>query len=147
MKKTNLLNDEQNYIFDKLFSSKTVEFILPTNDIFIKVENDGASKKIYAKKLIICIIKILIDSIIEVFIMFCSVYFESINYLQKFYSIGPSVVLFIFHWILLLITFYSLTIRAPPEPAIYQSYDQYNIQHYTRPFYVLCFQILEFVFK
>lgn len=144
-RKSNLLNDEQSYHFGKLFSHSTLDFLLPSNDIFVTISN--SSKKIAKRKFLICFSKIFIDGLVSGFIMFCSVYFESINYLQNFYPLGGSIVLFILHWIVLSITFYSLCIRNPPEPAIYQPDDQYNIHHFTRSFYVLCFQLIEVIYK
>lgn len=145
--RSNLLNDEQNYSFEKFFSYTTLEFILPfQNGIFVSFTAESRTK-IEKRKLFICLLKILVDSSVAGFIMFCSIYFESINYLQTFYSLGASIVLFILHWILLSICFYSLTVRQPPEPAIYQPDDYLNIQHYTRAGYVLAFQIIECVYK
>lgn len=143
--KQNRLSDEQNFEFNKLFSKSTVEFLIPTSsEIF--VESDSTSKA-KTKKIIKIILKNLLDSFIAGFLMFSSVYLESMVYLQNFYSLAPCIILFIFHWVVLTLSFYSLCFRNPPEIAVYQAYDNLNFNRYYRVFYVLLFQLIELIYK
>lgn len=145
VEKQNRLNDEQNFEFGNLFSKSTVEFLIPTSSEII-VESDSTRMTI-TKKIIKTILKNLFDSCVAGFLMFSSVYLESIVYLKSFYSLAPSIILFILHWIVLTLSFYSLCFRNPPEIAVYRSYDNLNLNQYYRIFYVLLFQLIELIYK
>lgn len=144
--KNNLFNDEQDYQFDTCCSISSLDFVLPPIGYIMQAE-PTTKMRINKLKLFAYILRILFDSLVSGYMMFCAVYFQSIVYLQKFYSIGGAVCIFVFNWIVLCIGFFSLCIREPPEPAIYQPYDQYKIQHYTRSFYIICFQLIEIIYK
>jgi hypothetical protein len=123
-----------------------ITFIFPSIQIFIVETNHIV--KLNKLKLFKYIFRITIDSLIAGFVMFCSVNFESIVYLQSIkFSVGGAICIFIFNWIVLCLTLYSLCIQDPAEPAVYQPYDNLKIQHYTRTFYVVCFQIIEMIYK
>ena len=145
--KASLFNDEQGYEFGSCCSMSTLYFLLPPPvDFFIQL-NDFGLVQINKSKLFHNLMRILFDAILAGFMMFCSVFFESIVYLQNYYSLGGSVCVFIFSWMVLCSAFYSLCFRAPAEPAVYEPYDQYNLQHYYRAFYVVSFQLIEIIYK
>jgi hypothetical protein len=142
-KSTRTFNDETTYHFEnKIFSLSTFNFVYPPLESFIE-SFDQKNKS----KLIKCILRNIFDSSTAALLMFCAIYFESFVYLNSFYSIAGSICIFITNWIVYLMAFYSLCIRAPLEPAIYQLYNNNNYQHYTRAFYVLLFLIIEFIYK
>lgn len=141
--KANRLSDEQNFEFTKFFSKSTIEFLIPTSSELFN-ESNPARK---TAKIVKSLLQNLFDSCLVGLIMFSSVYFESIIYLQNFYSLAASIILFILHWIVLVMSCYSLCFRNPPELAIYQPYDNLNINRYYRVFYVFCFQLIELIFK
>lgn len=142
---TNRLSDEQNFEFSNFFSKSTIEFLIPiSNEQFIRSDS---KKKIKIRKIIKSIIQNLFDSFLAGFLMFNSVYFESIIYFQNFFSLAPSIILFILHWFVLTISFYSFCFRNPPELAIYQPYDNLNINRYYRVFYIFFFQLIELIYK
>ena len=142
----NIIDDEMNYVFDApFFSINTLNFILPPAEFFLK--SVDSKTNLNTLKLVLFLTRVLFDSAFAGLLMFNSVYFESIVYLQSFFSITGASCIFIFNWIVLCMAFYSLCIREPPEPAIYQSYDQFKIQHYNRAFYVFCFQLIELIYK
>ncbi len=76
--------------------------------------------------------------------MFCGIYLLSTNYLFKYYNTAGVIFIFILNWLVLLLTFNPICIRAPPEPAIYQQYGT-KYQHLFRSFYVIIFQITELI--
>ena len=138
------LNDESNYIFDaSMCSMTTLNFILPSPDVLHTSDTHANINKL---KLMRCVARVLVDSAVAGFLMFAGIYLESINYLTTYYSTGGAVCILIFNWVVLVAAFYSLCVREPPEPAIYQPYDS-SIQHYTRAFYVALFQIIELIYK
>ena len=147
----NFYNEEQDYEFTGFCSLSTFAFILPPVGIFyFKFLDDSSNKykmKVNALKLLTYMFRILVDSFLAGLLMFCVVYFLAINYLQMFMPLGAAIVIFILNWIVYLITFYSLTIREPFEPAIYQPYDSLRIQHYMRTFYVLCLLLIELIYN
>ncbi|CAF0745830.1 unnamed protein product [Brachionus calyciflorus] len=132
-----LLSDEQNFEFTKLFSKKTLQFLVAnSNEIFVDL---SSKSKVKLKYLFLTLLRTLFDSIFAGYIMFCSIYFESIIYLQNFYALGPSIILFILHWIVLSMSLYSLCFRDPPEPSIYQpfsnAYIPINVIFYLKIFF------------
>ncbi len=88
--------------------------------------------------------RVSVDSLVSAFMMFCGIYMLSTNYLLKYYNVPGVVCIFIFNWLVLLLTFNPLCIRAPPEPAIYQQYGT-RYQHLFRPFYVIILQLTELI--
>ena len=156
-RESNLSNSSQSRIISKetsefdSFSSK-INFIFESIEICIdtSININGKKKPKFNKiKLIKFFLRILFDSFLAGYILFFSVQFESINYLQSKiqFNLTGSVCIFIFNWFVILLTLYSLTIRSPTEPAIYQAYDNLNIQYYTRAFYVISFQLIEIIYK
>ena len=139
-------NSQSKIIFKETNEFDSINFIF--SSIPICVTKIDKKVKLDKWKLFNCILRIVVDSLIAGFIMFCGVHFESIVYLQTInFSVGGSVCVFIFNWIVLSLTLYALCIRAPAETAIYQPYDSLNIQYYTRAFYVICFQLVEIVYN
>lgn len=147
-------NEEQDYEFYACCSVATLAFVLPPVGIYYEkvcLSNIQCSKENFVAinwlKLCAYLIRISLDSALAGLLMFCSVQFLSIVYLQSFFSLGGAIVIFILNWISFMIAFYSLTIRHPLEPAIYLAYDRFNIQHYHRTFYLLLCLLLEFPYK
>ncbi|KAK0050290.1 pecanex-like protein 4 isoform X2 [Biomphalaria pfeifferi] len=65
----------------------------------------------------------------------------TINHLY-YYNYGATATIFIFGWLTVSITQYSLTTSAPPEPAVYRTMDTYEMLPLTRPIYALiCYSI------
>lgn len=122
-----------------------ISFIFPSIQMCVHVSNK--TYKLDKFKFFKYMIRVLFDSLIAGFIMFCGVAFESFVYLQTSvqYSLGGAVCIFILNWLVLCLTLYGLSVRAPAEPAVYQPYDNLNIQHYSRAFYVVCFQLVEII--
>ena len=144
--KTSLFNDEQGYEFGSCCSMATLFFLFPPLvNYFLQIDSQGITK-INKSILLRNVLRIFIDSILAGFIMLCGINFESIVYLQRYYSIGGSICVFILTWCILCMSLYSLCIREPSEPAVYQPYDQFGVQHYHRSFYVICFQLIEIIF-
>ena len=144
--KSSLFNDEQLYEFGDCCSFATLNFLLPPLEFLIQINSTGRLE-VNKLKLLHSLVRIFCDAIVAGFMMYCSVSFESIVYLQAYYSLGGSVCVFILSWIVLCLGFYSLCVREPAEPAVYQPYDQFNIQHYHRAFYIICFQLIEIIYK
>lgn len=153
MRESNVSSSSQSRIlsskeeFDSVASK--INFIFSTIDICIDTSNNKKKLKLNKWTLLKCFMRILFDSVLAGYILSFSVYFESFIYLQTKlqFNLAGSVCIFIFNWFVFLLTLYSLTIRAPTEPAIYQAYDNLNIQYYSRAFYVISFQLIEIIFK
>jgi hypothetical protein len=140
-------NEEQDYEFTGFCSLSHLLFILPPPGVFYRRDVETDSTRLYFPKLVAYLVRIAADAILAGFLMYCAVYFLSINYLQTLMPLGGAIVIFLLDWIVLLITLYSLTIREPLEPAIYEPYDAYRVQHFTRAFYVLCLFLVELGYK
>jgi hypothetical protein len=138
-------NDEESYEFDSFCSLSALNFLFPYTNLFLSIV--GNKLKLNKVRFLASIVRISIDSFLNGLLMFCCVYFLSLVYLQKFYPIGGAVCIFILNWIVLLIAFYSLAFRNPPEPAIFQPYDRFEIKHLTRAFYIFLFYVVEFIYK
>ena len=134
-----------NRVSNELNSTLTfINFIFPSVQMCVHVVNK--TYKLDKLKLFKYVVHVVFDSLIAGFIMFCGVHFESIVYLQSIqFSLGGAICIFIFNWIVLCLTLYGLCIRVPSEPAVYQPYDNLNIQHYSRAFYIICFQLTEII--
>jgi len=139
------LNDEESYQFDSFCSLSTLNFLFPSISLFVTLVD--SKLKLNKMRFLASIVRIFLDSFLSGLLMFCGVYFLSFTYLQKFYSIGGAVCIFILNWIVLLVGFYSVAFRSPPEPAIFQPYDRFEIKHVTRFFYIFCFYLIEFIYK
>jgi hypothetical protein len=145
-----LYNEEQDYEFNCFCSLSTLAFVIPPPGLFYQrsvIDNGVYTTKLNWPKLLVYLLRIKVDAVIAGLLMYCAVAFLSIVYMQTIVPVGGAVVIFVFNWMVLLITFYSLTIREPLESAIYQPYDTYRVQHYTRAFYVLCFFFVEMGYK
>jgi hypothetical protein len=146
----NFYNEEQDYEFTGFCSMSTLLFIIPPPGVFyqrISTSADSNSTKLNFPKLLVYLLRILLDALLAGFLMYCAVCFLSVNYLQTLMPLGGAIVIFVLNWPVLLITLYSLTIREPREPAIYEPYDAYRVQHYTRAFYVICLYLVEMGYK
>ncbi len=144
--KASLFNDEQGYEFGSCCSSSTLYFLFPPLDFVVQLNSLGLAQ-ISKQKLCRHLLRICFDSLLAGFVMLCSVNQLSIVYLQNYYSIGGSVCVFILSWCVVCMALYSLCIREPSEPAVYQPYDQFGVQHYYRSFYVICFQLIEIIYR
>ena len=144
--KRSLLNDsENNYQFKSMCSMSCLTFVIQPVGSYMRFDN-GLMRSVDTKKFMIYLLRISIDSLLAGFMMFSCVKFQSILYLQTYFNLAGAVIIFILSWFVLCIGFYSLCIREPHEPAIYQPYDKYKIQHYTRAFYIILFQIIEVIY-
>ena len=130
----------------EISTSKTTRPLEAVRTLNDELHTSDTHANINKLKLMRCVARVLVDSAVAGFLMFAGIYLESINYLTTYYSTGGAVCILIFNWVVLVAAFYSLCVREPPEPAIYQPYDS-SIQHYTRAFYVALFQIIELIYK
>ena len=142
-------NDDEEYQFGSFCSISTLNFLLPPIGQFITLKEGTGQVSVHVNKcqLVRLLLRVLFDAFLAGLLMFCSINFESIVYLQNLYILAGAILVFIFNWIVLVNVFYSLCIHEPPEPAIYQAYDTYGIQHYMRTFYALGFFIIEMIYK
>ena len=52
-------------------------------------------------------------------------------------SVASTVLIYLFGWYTLSVAQYSLTVSAPPEPAVFRTMDMFELSSLYRPFYVL----------
>lgn len=144
-------NDDEEYEFAGFCSISTLNFVLPPIGFYVSIEADESSEKARAKvdcgKLLALTVRILLDAFLAGLLIFCSIEFLSIKYLSSKMSLGVAIFIFITNWFTTCITLNALCVREPPEPAIYQPYDDYSIQHYTRAFYLFSLYLIEMIHK
>ena len=58
------------------------------------------------------------------------------------YDTGSTVILLIFNWLTLCVASYSLSVKPPPEMAIFRSLDSVGLNVFMRPFYVACIAVI-----
>lgn len=151
-KRSNLLAEEDVLDFDddddggcvvKCCSSDKLKYLMPN------LVNGNSNRSNTCLYVCLFLFKLLIDTIIAGYIIFCSVYFYSLSYLYNIYSLGGNIVIFILSWFTICNSLYALLIREPFEIAVYDTSNDFslNLNYTTRAFYVCCFFIVETIYK